>query len=177
MPLPQTTPALDDRSIAEVYETFGPTLTRCVTARTRDVALSEDIVQEAFVRLAIEARAGRAPTNVQAWLYRVSMNGVISGTRRAQVARRRTIPVTIDDVSTESPEAQVVASERHHLMAALLGSASPAARTSLVLAAQGYSSREIARAIGRSDAATRALMCRARSDLRSQLARRYPDVA
>ena len=42
-------------------------------------------------------------------------------------------------------------------------------RAALVLAAEGYAGREIARAIGRSEGATRTLMCRARSRLRSEL--------
>ncbi len=42
-------------------------------------------------------------------------------------------------------------------------------RTALLLAANGFSGAEIAAAIGRSDCATRALMCRARLKLRSRL--------
>jgi len=45
----------------------------------------------------------------------------------------------------------------------------PDARVALLLAAQGFSGREIAETIGRSEIATRTLMCRARLDLRRRL--------
>jgi len=43
------------------------------------------------------------------------------------------------------------------------------ARTCLLMAANGFSGREIADAIGRSELATRALICRARIRLRESL--------
>lgn len=175
--MPAATTTDGDLALADAYEAFGPGLTRYVTARTRDAALAEDITQEAFMKLAIECRAGRAPRNARAWLYRVALNQIISGSRRTEVARRRTVPVTLEDVTTPSPEARFLDSERHRAMADLLQTVGPAARTCLVLAAQGHSGHDIARAIGRTDAATRALMCRARSDLRAGLARTYSDVA
>ena len=42
-------------------------------------------------------------------------------------------------------------------------------RSSLVLAALGYSGREIATAIGRNEGSTRALMCRGRRRLRAEI--------
>lgn len=50
-----------------------------------------------------------------------------------------------------------------------MDAAGPDARTGLILAAQGYSGREIAEVLGRSEAATRTLMCRARRDIRREL--------
>ena len=83
----------------------------------------------------------------------------------------------MDDVTSESPEDIVLATERDQAIDATLQAASPAARRSLMLAAHGYSGREIARAIGRSECATRALLCRARRDLRRDLEGVYLDVA
>jgi RNA polymerase sigma-70 factor (ECF subfamily) len=167
----------DDRAFTQAYEDHAPGLRRYAAARTRDVTLAEDIVQEAFVRLATEERAGRVPTNRGAWLYRVTQNLVISGSRRATVARRWSSALSMDDVATDSPESIVLAHEQDRALLASLGATSPIARMSLVLAAEGYSGREIAMAIGRSESATRALMCRARSSVRRDLARRYADVA
>ena len=162
---------------AEAYEELAPGLHRYAQARTRDAALAEDVVQEAFMRLAIAERSEAAPDSRRAWLTRVVQNLIISGSRRADVARRRTPPVTLDDVTTASPEALILASERDDALRASLRTASPIARQSLVLAAEGYTGREIALAIGRSEGATRTLMSRARGDLRRELARSYADVA
>ena len=43
------------------------------------------------------------------------------------------------------------------------------ARTALMLAAHGFSGREVAAALGRSELATRSLICRARLRLREQV--------
>ena len=165
------------QTFAEAYEELAPGLRRYAQARTRDEALAEDVVQEAFMRLAIAERTGSTPDCRRAWLTRVVLNLIISGARRADVARRHTLPVTLDDVTTVSPEALVLASERDDALRATLRTASPVARRSLVLAAEGYSGREIARAIGRTEGATRTLMSRARGELRRELARTYVDVA
>jgi RNA polymerase sigma factor (sigma-70 family) len=168
---------VDDPSFTQAYETLAPGLRRFATARTRDAALAEDVVQEAFTRLVAQERAGRVPDDRGAWLHRVTLNLIISGSRRTAVVRRRTVPVTLDDVTTGSAETIVLAWERDQALRATLSTASPLARRSLSLAAEGYSGREIAIAIGRSESATRTMMCRARSGLRRELARTYADVA
>jgi RNA polymerase sigma factor (sigma-70 family) len=167
----------EPRTFAEAYEELAPGLRRYAQARTRDGALGEDLVQEAFVRLAIAERSGAAPDNRRAWLTRVIQNLVVSRARRIDVARRRTPPVRLEDVTTASPEAVVLASERDQALRATLRGVSPVVRRSLVLAAEGYSGREIAQAIGRSEAATRTLISRGRGQLRRELARTYADVA
>ena len=169
--------ARDDRSIAAAYESYAPELRRYATARLRDSAAAEDIVQEAFVRFAIEAGAQRAPRDQRAWLYRVVLNLIISGARRAEVARRRSSRLALDDIELESPEVACLATERQLVLAAALQVAGAAGQTSLRLAAEGYTGREIAQALGRSEGATRTLICRARSQVRRELAASYAEVA
>lgn len=48
---------------------------------------AEDVVQDAFVRLAGECAAGRSPGNIRAWLFACVRNGTTSAHRAA--ARRR----------------------------------------------------------------------------------------
>ena len=55
------------------------------------------------MRLAIEARSSRTPTNPKAWLYRVVLNLVISGSRRAEVARRWSPELAMDGVLADWP--------------------------------------------------------------------------
>lgn len=173
----QAAPAHDDGSIAEAYESYAPELRRYATARLRDPAAAEDVVQEAFVRLAVESRARRAPRSQRAWLYRVVLNLIISGSRRAEVARRRSSRLAFDDIVLESPEVACLATERQRALAAALQAAGAAGETSLRLAAQGYSGREIAEVLGRTEGATRTLICRARSQVRRELATSYAEVA
>jgi len=175
-PADPAAPARDDRSLAEAYESYAPELRRYATARLRDAAAAEDIVQEAFVRFAIEVGAQRAPRDQRAWLYRVVLNLIISGSRRAEVARRRSSRLSIDDVERLSPEVACLATERQRVLATALQAAGVAGQTSLRLAAEGYTGREIAQVLGRSEGATRTLICRARSQVRRELAASYAEV-
>ncbi|HEY3333907.1 MAG TPA: sigma factor [Candidatus Limnocylindrales bacterium] len=57
----------------------------------RDVAVAEDLLQETFLRLTREARAGRTPDNVRAWLYRVGANLAVLRACRLDVSRRHLV--------------------------------------------------------------------------------------
>lgn len=138
---------------------------------TRDRALAEDIVQEAFVRLLSEQAAGGMPGRPRAWLYRVAANLLTSRGRRQRVAEHWQPWVATDELSDLGPDGIVLARERHGDLADALALLTPAARAGLVLAARGYSGREVAATIGRTDAATRTLLCRARGRLRRRLGR------
>ena len=57
-------------------------------ARQWDEAAAEDIVHDAFVRLAGQVRDGRTPNHVTAWLYRVVRNMSIDRHRRHQQTQK-----------------------------------------------------------------------------------------
>jgi RNA polymerase sigma factor (sigma-70 family) len=162
--------------VTEAFETYSTDLRRFVTARTRDVGASEDIVQEAFIRLEIESQACRHPSNPRAWLYRVALNLIISGSRHTDVVRRSSCHVAPDDVA-DSPEVLFLASERDRALRSAMEALRPRGRRSLLLAAQGYTGREIAEIVGLSEAATRTMMFRARAVLRRELTRHDTTLA
>lgn len=157
-------------AITAAYEAHAGELHRFATAKVRDPEAAEDIVHEAYLRLAIECKAGRLPDNARAWLYRVAGNEIISRGRRATTAARHAstqLPPQTDD---ESPESRYLSVESATRLNSALRLASPRGRRGLVLAAEGYSGREIARDLGRSEVATRALLHRARRAVRRHLA-------
>jgi RNA polymerase sigma-70 factor (ECF subfamily) len=161
--------AEDVERLWEAYEAYAPALRRYATARLRDHAAADDIVQETFLRLALEPRLRSYPAQPRAWLYRVALNLIISGARRSATARRRAAEDGSDDEIFESPESQFLTSERRHDLGMAMDAAGPAGRAGLILAAQGFSGREIAEALGRSEGATRTLLCRARREVRREL--------
>ncbi|HET7704126.1 MAG TPA: RNA polymerase sigma factor [Candidatus Limnocylindrales bacterium] len=148
-------------------ELFG-FLVRC----TRDGAAAEDLLQEAFLRLTTEVRAGRIPDNVRAWLFRVASNLAISRSRRVSVAVRWLGRFGASEARTTSPspETGALGRERTDAMERALDRLPPDARLALVLAGSGFRGRDIADTIGRSEVATRALMSRARVTVRRYLA-------
>lgn len=151
------------------YDEHGEALRRFLARHTRDASAAEDLAHEAFVRLIIESAAGRPPTHVRAWLFRVALNLAASGARHQGVASRRAADLVRRETAP-SPEELLMDREASRSLAQLLDGLSRDARTALVLTAHGYSSAEIAKRIGRSQLATRSLICRQRSRLRATAA-------
>lgn len=131
--------------------------------RDRDVA--EDLLQDVFVRFMRQVGSGQAPLNTRGWLYRVASNLVISRGRRLSVAARWLSRATNPD-PIEAADSRVLRRERADDLEVMLGRLAPDARTAILLQGHGFSGPEIAAAIGRTDGATRTLLCRARVRLR-----------
>jgi RNA polymerase sigma-70 factor, ECF subfamily len=156
------------RTVLELYDAHHRELATFVRALERDPAAADDIVGDTFVRLIDEVGRGRTPHEPRAWLHRVAANLVIDGGRRRSVATR--FLGRLVERRTEPPldEGLLRGETRREVRDALL--ALPVdARTALMLAAHGFSGREIAAALGRTELATRTLLCRARLRLREQL--------
>src|SRR5262249_28528500 len=63
-----------DDFVSAAFRAHRDELFTFLARTTRDDDEAEDLVQETFLRLAREARAGRVPDQVRAWLYRVASN-------------------------------------------------------------------------------------------------------
>ena len=133
---------------------------------TRDPELASDVTQEAFLRLFVEAEAGRMPDNVRAWLYRTSANLIISRARRGAVAQRMA-PRLVRDDEPARPEAIAVLRETRAEVRGVLASLPVTDRTALLLAAHGATGQEIAGSLGLSHTAARARLHRARGRFRT----------
>ena len=168
-PISRTT-AADLRAdfVMTAYDENQRRLTGFAYSLTHDAEAADDLVQESFLRLIKEHAAGHAPDNVSAWLFRVCANLVTSRGRRGVVARRfvERSPRPDDEVAAE---VEMLRHETSEALAAALAILTVEARTALVMAANGFSGREIATSIGRTETATRTLMFRARERLRSFL--------
>jgi len=151
--------------VGRVYAEWHEDLFSFLTSATRDRELAEDMLQETFLRLFRETLAGRAPDSIRPWLYRVASNLVVTRARQRAVARRW-LSHLVQRESGEAADAEILRQERRGDLERLLGRLSPAARVGLLLAAHGFSGAEVAATIGRTDGATRALLCRARLHLR-----------
>jgi RNA polymerase sigma factor (sigma-70 family) len=163
----RTDTALDvERIVGTAYVAHSAALLRYLTALTRDAEAAEDLTHDAFERLTSQVRAGRAPDDAGGWLHRVGHNLAMSRGRRISVADRRRSEL-LDRNVAPSPETIAVADEDQAAVCAVLDALGPVDRQALILASHGYRGAEIASAIGRSDVATRTLMCRARARVRA----------
>jgi RNA polymerase sigma-70 factor (ECF subfamily) len=156
-------------SVLEVYETEHLDLFRYLRATVRDPLVAEDLLQDAFLRLVRECASGHPPTDPRAWLYRVATNLAISGARRTRSATRTLQAIHPDELDARSPESVALEVERDEELRTALAGIAPEARAALVLASHGFSAREIGAAVGRSEAAVRTLICRARLRLRDRM--------
>lgn len=156
-------------AIVDCYDRYQGELFGYLTrfAGSRDVA--EDLVQETFLRLVRELRAGRSPADVRPWLYRVATNLARSRGRHLAVIGRVLRHIRPADVDG-SPEAGIVRTETRDELRRAVDHLAPDARSAVLLAAQGFSGPEIATILGRSQLATRSLLFRARHALRTELA-------
>lgn len=154
-------------SVADAYDEHAPALRAYLRGATRDVAAAEDLVHETFVRLLVELLGGRAPIRVRAWLFRVAANLAASRGRHLGVASRRATDLVRRDV-VPSPEDEVLDREAAIALRGSLAELPADVRIALLLAAEGFSGAEIAARIGRSEVATRSLICRYRGRLRAR---------
>jgi len=159
---------LQDTALEASFAAHAAALRRRLTAMTRDPAVADDLVSEAFVRLALEIRAGRHPRDTRAWLYRVSANLATSRARHRAVVLKAN-PRLVDRDLAASPEDEFVRAERGRELRGGLGTLSEADRSIVILAARGFRPAEIAAIIGCSNAATRTRLCRARGRLKQHL--------
>jgi RNA polymerase sigma-70 factor (ECF subfamily) len=156
--------------VMRAFEEHAGKLTSFAFGMTRDRDVADDLVQESFLRLVKELAADRTPDNIPAWLFRVCANLATSRGRRATVAQRflssvRSLP---DEAPADVP---TLRKETNAVLLAGLATVPSDARAALLMASQGFSGREIAEAIGRSEMATRTMMFRAREKLRVYLVR------
>ncbi len=142
--------------------------------QVRDDEVAADLLQETYLRFMQQVRTGVVPGNGRAWLYRVAANLAVSRARRVGVAVRGLLRIRGQVARTEPedpPDVTAIAHETRRELREALSGLAPDARAALLLAAEGFSGPEIASLIGRTEMATRTLMCRARRQVRGRLER------
>ena len=161
-----------DGFVVSMYEAHHAEVYAFLVRSTRDPSAAEDLLQETFLRLTTEARAGRAPEQVRAWLFRVASNLAISRARRHATANTymgRYGQTEHDGAVMDSPEATALRRERNETLERALNDLPADARVALMLSAHGFRGEEIAETIGRSHGATRSMLLRARLRVRDEL--------
>ncbi len=157
----------DETAFRTWYDDAAPRVYSYLFTRTGgDHALTEDLVQQAFVK-AIAARAtydGRAP--VVAWICGIARNLLMDHHRRLDREERGRLRLVVREIDAGPGQAHA---ERDDVLTALRRL--PALqRAALVLRyLDDLSVREVARLIGKTEAATESLLTRGRDSFR----RRY----
>jgi RNA polymerase sigma-70 factor (ECF subfamily) len=162
-------PVALDTIVEAAYDAHQRELFSYALRGTKDAETAADLVQETFVRLVAELRTGRQPAQVRPWLYRVLTNLMISRGRHVSVVERWRRSLRRSEETAPAPERAAVADETRRSLERAVAQLAPDARVAVLLAARGFTGPEIAEQLGRSQAATRTLLCRARMQVRASL--------
>jgi RNA polymerase sigma-70 factor (ECF subfamily) len=171
-------PAAPERTVAE-FDRLRPYLLRVAYSHLGSLSEAEDLVQEAWLRL---ARADRAEIrDLRAWLTTVISRLAIDALTSARARRERYVGPWLPEPLVESGEESSDPALRIDLdedvsmaMLIVLESLSPAERSAFLLHdVFGYSFEEVARIVDRTPGAARKLAGRARAAVEARRPR-YP---
>jgi RNA polymerase sigma-70 factor (ECF subfamily) len=155
----------DSRRFAELYERYFNRVYAFALTRTGNRAAAEDVTAETFRRaLQNLTKFEWRDVPFSAWLFRIAANAA------ADLSRRAPRQTSLNDLPDEQPqpwEARFIeVEERAQLFTLLKRLRKDQQKVIIMRFVQERSSREIAQAIGRSEAAVKALQFRALQNLR-----------
>jgi RNA polymerase sigma-70 factor, ECF subfamily len=154
----------DPGAVEELVRTYQADAYRFAWYLTRDRSLSEDVTQEAFIRMFRFLGSYRGGTRFTSWLFSIVRNCAMDALRR----ERRTRTVDPDSVQIDRPVADATA--RAELEAALLAVSADHRETFLLVEVFGLSYLEAADVLGLRVGTIKSRMFRARQALCGALA-------
>ena len=151
-----------DDAFRRLFEEQFSSLFRYMDRLTGDPALAADLAQEAFTRL---YRRGSFPDDARAWLVSVAGN-LLCDERRGAARRRRLLgarfPAPGFETTQPAPDEDVLAAERRNMVRMALSARPQRDRQVLLLRHEGYSYREIAKALALPESSIGTLLARAK---------------
>jgi RNA polymerase sigma-70 factor (ECF subfamily) len=160
-----------------------------------DVAQSEDVVQEVFLRLWQHCSEYDASFSLDAWLRRIATNRAIDHWRSRKRERRRRVevapgkedeallgavaaPADSGAFAADDPEARLGWQQLQAIWDEIADDLSPQQRAAFVLLhIEELAPAEVAAALGCSPSTVRSHIAAARRTLRAALRARYPELA
>jgi len=169
-----TDPTLWADGLAAAAEAYRPRLLAAAERILRDPGDAEDAVQDALLAALRSQSRFRGEARPSSWLYRITINCALMRLRQ----RRRRPAVGFDDLSfpaaelaagdEPAPDERLLLRERLEETGACLARLSPVQREAVLLrGVHDLSVPEVAGRIGRSAAAAKMLLHRARERMRS----------
>lgn len=164
--------ALDEEALSILFDRYYEPLYRYIYHHVGHVQVAEDLAARVFHRLLEQLHAGRGPDrHLKAWLYRVARNLVIDESRRRKHRDHMRLDERLTDEEQDVPE-QAQANILHRQARAALEKLTPRQRDVIILKyLEQYENEEIARLLGLSVGAVKALQHRGLAALRRHLHR------
>ncbi|NIJ81000.1 RNA polymerase sigma factor [Xanthomonas cannabis] len=158
------------------------TVTAIALAITRDIAASEDIAQEAFLRAWQRLAQLHQPASFLPWLRQITRNlardWLRANRHRALSGEAAELAIAMAADPAPSPADQLLQVEEEIAALDIISALPEESRETLLLYyREGQSSQQVAALLGLSDAAVRKRLSRARASVRSELLRRFGEFA
>jgi RNA polymerase sigma factor (sigma-70 family) len=152
--------------VANLFNVHFSRLHRFLNRLSADPELAADLAQETFVKL---YRRGALPDAPEAWLITVAMN-LLRNVQSGHSRRRRLLTVTRGERAHSDgpplPDDAVESADVRQRVRAVLDSLPERDRHLLLLRAEGYSYRDIARSLDINEGSVGALLARAKRAFR-----------
>ena len=172
----------DEQGFHRLFLRYRAPLVHYLFRFTGDRAVSEELMQETFLRLCRGARAYEPRTAFRTWLYQIATNVAKNEVRRREYSVRKEPLAALtsqrqsrgrggeNNPHSGSPEGLAEARQTEEIVQAALGRMPEKQRAALLLSRhQGLSYQEIAGAMGLRVGAVKSLIHRATNTLRKHL--------
>ena len=156
--------------LAELFARHHGELYRYAERFTGDADLAEDVVQDAFVRLAL--RPPPDHSHLRAWLFRVTTTVALDALRGARRRRSLAEANAARLPAAEPPADPAVEVERAELrgrVRSALDELAPRDRAMLLMWQEGFTHREIAEAVATTEKSVGTMLARALAKLARRL--------
>jgi RNA polymerase sigma-70 factor, ECF subfamily len=158
------TPAATSPSFDELFRVVYPKLVAILRRMLGDSGRAEEFASEAFLRLHRTTLPPSAKANVPGWLYRTAMHMGIdelrARTRRYQIDEKLAASEN-DHSQDDNALQQLLRTERQQRVRAVLANLKPLQSSILLLRAEGYSYKELARHLEVAPASVGTMLLRA----------------
>lgn len=167
----------EDAAFGEVYEAVGPALERFLLRRTRDPLLTEDLVQQTFLKMHCHRGRFRTGEPVLPWAYAIALRLLIDRTRRKHRENRVVSDAPLDELLMRSdaptPDQRAQDAQLLRQLEDELARLPSAQRQALeVVRLEGHTLAEAAVLLGTTVSGVKLRLFRAVSALRTLLERR-----
>lgn len=158
-----------EEQFAAIYAAHRVYAARVISRIVREQDVIEDLVQETFLRVWKHLAKFRGGARIRTWIHRIAANCAKEHLRSKFVQKRFAPVLSLDDEDlvfevgrTEAPDAGVAVKRAMRLV-------DRQRQTVIRLVAEGFTSQEIAGMLGKSDAAVKSMLWRARGRMRDRV--------
>lgn len=160
----------DTEALGDLYDRYAGRIYAYICYRVGDETLAEDLTASVFVKMLRAIRSSRSwNKSFSAWLYRIAHNAVVDHFRRRD--RAEELPLDERLVATgDNPPESVTAMARATAVGEVLGALTEDQQLVIIYKFfEGYSNREVAGMMGKTEGAIKSLQYRALASLRRHL--------